>query len=150
MARHLTEANVRAICEMIDGWDRSTPLTWNNVVAAVEGLLGHKYSRQALEARERIKGAYRTRLNVLKNLPERAPKGSVELMAAQARIDKFRAENARLEAENERLLQQFVRWLYNAKARGLDEATLNQALPPVDKEQTRKSVIEAIRNQPRK
>lgn len=150
MARHMTDTSIASICEMIDGWDRATPLTWDNLVAAVEGLLGHRYTRQALNAHERIRTAYTVRRNALKNLLEKAPKGSIELQAAQGRIDKLAAENARLKGENERLLGQFVRWLYNASLHGMSKEMLNQALPQIDRDRTRPSVIEDIRKQPRK
>jgi hypothetical protein len=45
-------------------------------------------------------------------------------------------ENQRLKAENDRLLEQFVRWAYNASTRNLDEAFLSRPLPHVDREQT--------------
>lgn len=47
------------------------------------------------------------------------------------RIDRLKAEN-----ENNALLEQFARWAYNAHTRGLDEAFLNRALMPVDREKT--------------
>lgn len=150
MARHLTDACIASICEMIDGWDRSTPLTWENLVSAVEGLLGRRYTRQALNAHERIRIAYAVRRNVLRNMPEKAQKGSVELLAAQGRIDKLAAEIERLKVENERLLGQFVRWLYNASHHGMTQEMLNKALPMIDRDRTRPSVIEDIRKQPRK
>jgi hypothetical protein len=150
MARHLTDASIASICVMIDGWERGTPLTWDNLVTAVEGLLGHCYTRQALNAHERIRTAYMVRRNVLKNLPEWSPKGSVELQAAQGRIDRVTAENNRLQAENERILGQFVRWLYNASIHGMTKDMLNQALPEIDRDRTRPAVIEDIRKQSRK
>jgi hypothetical protein len=134
---------------MIDGWDPKTPLTWDALVSAVEGRFGHRYTRQALDARQRIKTAYRIRSNVLKRLPDRAPRGTVELQGAQARIDGLKAENERLKAENEQLLSQFVRWLYNASLHGLDKHQLNAPLPGVDRERTKITVIDEIRRRSR-
>lgn len=145
MARHLTDAAIEIICEMIDGWDPKIQLTWREIESAVEGRLGHRYTRQALEKRERIKTAYTVRNNVLKNLPERSPRGSVELLAAQARIDSLKVENERLKVENERLLAQFVRWLYNASTSGIGKEILNAALPKTHREQTKSTVIDEIR-----
>lgn len=150
MARHLTDTDIESICEMITGWDPKTPLTWREIESAVEGRLGHRYTRQALEKRERIKTAYMVRNNVLKNLPERSPRGSVELLAAQARIDSLKAENERLKVENERLLAQFVRWLYNATAGGVGKEALNAPLPQIHREQTKATVIDEIRRTGRK
>lgn len=149
MARRLTDANIQEICEMIDGWDPKTPLTWDTLVSAVEGRLGHRYTRQALDARQRIKMAYKVRSNVLKNLPDRAPRGTIELQGAHARIDGLKAENERLKAENEKLLSQFVRWLYNASLHGLDKDRLNAPLPGIDRERTKITVIDEIRRKSR-
>jgi len=44
-----------------------------------------------------------------------------ELQAAADRIARLEGENQRLRMENDRLLEQFVRWAYNAYSRGLDE-----------------------------
>jgi hypothetical protein len=134
MARRLTDANIKYICEMIDGW--RGPLTWERLADAVEGAFRHRYTRQALNAHERIRTAYAVYRNVFRNMPEQAPKGSLELQAAQERITRLKAQNTRLEVENERLLGQFVRWLYNASLHGLDQETLNRSLPSVDRDRT--------------
>ena len=151
MARHLTGANIAAICEMLDGWDCAFPLTWENLAVAAEGLLRHRYTRQALNAHERIRAAYAVRRNLLKNQPERkVGPGAVELAALQGRLDRIRVENERLKAENERLLSQFARWVYNTSIHGLTQEDLNAALPRLDRERTRETVIEDIRRQRRK
>jgi hypothetical protein len=46
------------------------------------------------------------------------------------------AENQRLQTENDRLLEQFARWAFNAYVRGLGEAELNRPLPEIDRRQT--------------
>ncbi|TWB14134.1 hypothetical protein [Nitrospirillum bahiense] len=145
MARHLTDVDIEAICEMIDGWDPQTPLTWRAIESAVEARFGHRYTRQALEKRERVKTAYTVRNNVLKNIPKRSPRGTVELLAAQARIDGLKAENERLKVENERLLAQFARWLYNASLHGIGKEQLNASLPKIDRERTRVTAVDEIR-----
>jgi len=149
MARRLTDANIQSICELVDGWNPKTPLTWQALVAAVEGLVGHKYTRQALNGRDRIKTAYSVRNKVLRSQAERTPRGAVEIQAAQVRIAGLKAENERLKAENERLLAQFVRWLYNATLLGLDREKLNAPLPEIDRERTKVTVIDAIRRSSR-
>ncbi|KAG1244027.1 hypothetical protein G6F65_022039 [Rhizopus arrhizus] len=54
-----------------------------------------------------------------------------EMQVAMDRIARLEGELARLEAENARLLEQFVRWAYNASVRGLDDVYLNSPLPVV-------------------
>ncbi len=44
------------------------------------------------------------------------------------------AEVERLKAENARLLEQFVRWAYNANNRGVSEEVLNRPLPAVNRD----------------
>ena len=44
------------------------------------------------------------------------------------------AEIERLKAENARLLEQFVRWSYNANNRGIGEEVLNRPLPAVNRD----------------
>lgn len=50
---------------------------------------------------------------------------------------RLQAENGRLKAENERLLEQFVTWAYNAHLKGLTKDYLNSPLPRVDRELTK-------------
>jgi hypothetical protein len=53
------------------------------------------------------------------------------LLQVNARRD---AEIDRLKAENARLLEQFVRWAYNANNRGVSEEVLNRPLPAVNRD----------------
>lgn len=53
---------------------------------------------------------------------------SPQLQLALERIARLDAENRRLEAENNNLLEQFARWAYNAHTRGLDHDFLNQGV----------------------
>jgi len=53
------------------------------------------------------------------------------LLQVNARRD---AEIERLKAENARLLEQFVRWVYNANNRGVSEEVLNRPLPAVNRD----------------
>ncbi len=150
MARRLNDADIEAICKLIHGWDPKTPLTWVTVVDAVQVLTGHRYTRQALFARERIKLAYTVRTNVLKNLPERAPKGSVELRLAHDRIEALKARIEGLQHENNQLLGQFVRWMHNASQHGLTKEKLNAPMPGIDRERTRRTLADERAGRPQK
>jgi hypothetical protein len=55
---------------------------------------------------------------------------------AVERIARLEGENARLTAENSRLIEQFVCWAYNAHTRGLDRGFLTRPLPAVKRDQT--------------
>lgn len=138
MARRLADADIAAVCEMLDGWRGS--LTWEGLVDSVEQRFGHRYTRQALNLHVRISDAFRLRKKVLRDAPERPPSATpVGVQVMQERLSRLEGENGRLNAENQRLLEQFVRWSYNASLRGLDDRYLNQALPKVDRERTRLS-----------
>ena len=134
-ARNLTDADIQQIVEILDGW--TGKLTWNLLIDAIALRLHSRYTRQALHKHERIRHAF----ELVKNSPavkgkakERA--ASPEMQVALERIAWLEAENTRLKAENERLLEQFVIWAYNAYTRGIDEKTLNRPLPPVNRGRT--------------
>lgn len=138
MAAHLSDNDIESIVKIIDGWSRSEKLTWDNLILVVQTRLFRKYSRQALSRHERIKRAFTLKKRFLSTGPDSKTEfKSVELQKAMERIERLKAENERLKDENNSLLEQFARWAYNAHTRGLDEAFLNRALMPVDRERTK-------------
>jgi len=140
-AKNLSDEDVAKIAEVLDGW--TGKLTWELLIDAVEKRVFARYTRQALHKHTRIKDAFAHRKDTLANSGERPRKtaSSPELQLALDRINRLTGENERLEAENTRLLEQFVRWAYNAHTRNLDEAFLNRPLPTVDRQQTRMSRV---------
>jgi hypothetical protein len=135
-AKNLSDDDVAKIVAILDGW--SGPLRWELLIEEVERRLFARYTRQALHKHGRIKDAFAGRKEALAAAPGRPRKfaSSPELQLALDHIDKLTGENQRLKAENDRLLEQFVRWAYNASTRNLDEAFLSRPLPHVDREQT--------------
>lgn len=138
-AKNLRDTDVTKIVEALDGW--TGKLTWELLIDAIEKRLFARYTRQALHKHTRVKEAFVHRKNVLAKEGGRPGKfaSSPELQLALDRIDRFKGENERLQAENTRLLEQFVRWAYNAHTRNLDEAFLNRPLPEVNRQKTRSS-----------
>ncbi|SNR39745.1 hypothetical protein [Puniceibacterium sediminis] len=134
MKKHLTDQKIGIIVQIIDGW--TGKLTWNLLIAKVEPVCG-LYSRQGLEKHSRIKSAFNSRKSHVRN--ERgssiAHLSDVEAKLLE-RLERVEAENRRLTKENNDLLGQFVRWQYNASAKGLAENNLNAALPSIDRELT--------------
>lgn len=67
-------------------------------------------------------------------------KGSfyTEVQLLLDKLARSEGENRRLIAENDALLEQFVRWAYNAHTRGLSEAFLNSAPPLVDRKRSKR------------
>lgn len=131
-SKNLSDDAIEQIVRILDGW--SGRLTWNALIEAIAPHLYFRYTRQALHKHERIRAAYALRKD---NLGKRLGSGGSRLPPDAAdQIARLRTENQRLEAENERLLEQFVVWAYNAHARGLDKGFLSQPLPRVNRGQT--------------
>jgi hypothetical protein len=58
---------------------------------------------------------------------------SAALRAALGRVKRLEVELAELKTRENLLLEQFVRWAYNASTRGLSGDFLNQPLPPTNR-----------------
>lgn len=122
----------------MDTWDGK--LTWDALIAKIESNIGCRYTRQALDRHARIKLAYQTTKERLAEQPRARLLTKVQ---AQKRIDDYErlvAENMRLQKENDSLLEQFVRWAYNATLHGLSEELLDAPLPKVNRRQTPQEV----------
>lgn len=135
-AKNLLDDDIAKIVEVLDGW--AGKLTWELLIDAIEKRFLARYTRQALHKHTRIKDAFALRKDALSNgggLPRKAA-SSPELQLALDRIDRLTGENERIKAENQRLLEQFVVWAYNAHTRGLDKDFLSQPLPRVNRDQT--------------
>lgn len=142
---NLTPADVQKIVGILDGW--TGKLTWDLLVDTVEGLLTVRYTRQALDKHEQVKLAFGVRKKALTEASDSgawAPADSPQLDATELTIVRLKGENGRLEAENQRLLEKFARWAYNAHTRGLAEGVLDQPLPPVDRDRTDRSKLQLI------
>lgn len=135
-ARNLRDQDIARIVEILDGW--TGKLTWDSLIEEIEKRLFSKYTRQALHKHARIKDAFAHKKEALtKTLgTPRKTAESPELQLALDQIERLKSTCERLEAENQRLLEQFVTWAYNAHTRGLDEAFLSRPLPPVNRRQT--------------
>jgi hypothetical protein len=135
-ARNLSPKDVADIVGTLDGW--TGKLSWESLIDAVERRKHARYTRQALYRHEQVRLAFTSRKKALSGQQSEDDPGeqSPELRAALERKARLEAENARLRAENDSLLEQFARWAYNAHTRGLDKAFLNRPLPPVNRDQT--------------
>lgn len=134
-SKRLSEKAINQILHTLDGWQG--PLSWELLLDAVEALLGHRFTRQALYLHERIRIAFGIRKALVAGQVKEQPRGSQGMIAAQERITRLEGAVARLEAENQALKVQFVRWAYNASTRGLDETFLNRPLPVIDREKSK-------------
>lgn len=132
-AKNLSDEDIAKIVGILDGW--SGKLTWDLLIEAVERHLFARYTRQTLHKHTRIQDAFEQRKKALAGERERPSKSATtpEMQAALDKIARLEAQVQRLETENNRLLEQFARWAYNANMRGLEEAFLNSPLPDVNR-----------------
>ena len=130
MAKHISDKDVKTVKGILDGWQGK--LTWDLLVDALESRSGFRTTRQALSRNESIKEAFKDRKKELSDgTINRSRPQSLKL--ATDRIWRQQVEIERLTRENERLLEQFRVWQYNAHKYGLSEDKLNEAMPKVDK-----------------
>ena len=136
-SKNLDDQMVRRIVEILDGWSDS--LTWDGLVDAIDRRLGQRYTRQTLDKHERIKQAFKARKTALASGGGAAKRVADPILQMTLdRLGRLEAENDRLKRENAALLEQFVRWTYNAGLKGLSADVLNQPMPPVNRGQTNK------------
>lgn len=137
-SRNLGSKEIDLIVGILDGW--SKPLSWNKLIDAVEPRLFFRYTRQALSNHPRVSESFRLAKARLRDHPEEAtgrrPR-TPEEHALGARLARRDAEVVRLRAENQRLIERHVVWLYNAQVRGISEVDLDRPLPPVHRGQTK-------------
>lgn len=136
--KNLDDDGIALIVGMLDGW--SGKLTWDLLIEAIQKRLCVRYTRQALDKRARIKIAYqvtKARISKINTSKYRRKLSAAELDAFIQRTNRLEAENVRLRAENERLLEQYVTWAYNAYLKGLTKEYLNTPLAGVDREITK-------------
>lgn len=134
LAKHLTKLDIEAIINIINGW-KGRKLTWDGICEASEAVVGKKPTRQSLCCNDSIKEAYAAKK---KGVMIRGPRISLpsNLNVAAERINKLQNEIDSLKAKNNALLEQFVRWQYNAYKYGLTKHQLNQPLSRIDRERT--------------
>jgi hypothetical protein len=132
-SRNLDDAAISEIVGIMDGC--TGPLSWNILIEAIDELTRVRYTRQALNNHARIKLAFSLRRESLKatGVPMRVNTATPELAALRQANARREAEIDRLKVENSRLLEQFVRWSYNANNRGVGEEVLNRPLPTVNR-----------------
>lgn len=136
--KNLDDEAIAGIVGVLDGW--SGKLTWGLFLASIARNKLGSYTRQALHGHTRIAEAFQQRKAALASAAGSRPRktsDSPEVEAALQRIARLETEMARLSAENHRLLDQFVRWAYNAYTRGLDKNFLDQPLPGVNRDRTK-------------
>jgi hypothetical protein len=134
LAKHLSGRDVDAIVEIIRGWS-SDKLTWDGICESAASVIGSKPTRQTLNAHPQVKTAYTAKKGGLQVHGPRTSMPSSLAVAAQ-RIARQQSLIDELKATNFRLLEQFVKWQYNAYKHGVKEDQLNQELSRINRERT--------------
>jgi hypothetical protein len=128
-AEDLNEERIEVILETLDAWQGK--LTWNLLIEDVEKKIGQRYSRFTLGEYPGIANAFDIRKRAVRekagSRPLSARDERVQDALERARVQKARAD--RLQAENQRLLEQFVVWATNAERKGVTMSILNAPLP---------------------
>ncbi len=134
MAKHLRPTDIDAIIDIIDNWP-TEKLTWQGICQAAATVIGNTPTRQTLNAHASIKAAYDAKKRGLKVHGPRTAMPS-SLAVAALRIARLQTENDALRSKNDALLEQFVKWQYNAYKAGVKEHQMNADLPRIDRERT--------------
>lgn len=134
LAKHLTNKDIEAILNIIYAHE-DDKLTWESICKASEVVVGKRPTRQSLHSNKIIREAYKAKKVSLKQASPTKPKPS-SLSAAADRITRLQSEVDILKKKNDSLLEQFVKWQYNAYKHGINEHQLNEPLPRIDRERT--------------
>lgn len=136
-APNLDDQVIDKIVEILDGWS-SPKLTWDLFIEQIFLRVRVRYTRQALNNYSRIKYAFSTRKKFLVGAsPKELKAGTPD----QLRIARLESEVERLARENNALLEQFNRWVYNGYLKNMDEkmcSFMNEPLPNVQREPSAK------------
>ena len=108
----ITEKTLPLALHELDKW--SGKLTWNSFAEQLAKVLGEKnISRHTLLSYPALVDAFNDRKQSLKEASKGAEK-DITLEFAKQQIATLEAKVERLEKQNEKLLEQFVRWQHNA------------------------------------
>lgn len=134
-APRLSDKDIERAVTVLDGW--SGKLTWDLYLSELESVLGHRYTKVAMLNRARIANAWNLAKIRTRSSVKEAKHGEVVLTKTIEQVSILKAKVERLEAENNQLLEQFLRWSYNAYRLGVTIDQLDANLPPIDRGSTR-------------
>jgi hypothetical protein len=133
--RILQPADVSKVVVLLDTWPEDAPVTWDKLGARVEEMLGHRWTRQTLEANADIKVAYLGRKDVGRVQPPAKPRDPTEVVFNR-RIATLEADMAKLRTTLATYEERFAVHQYNALARGISVQELETPLPDIDRRRT--------------
>lgn len=135
MARNrvFTDIDIEGIVNLIRAWPKAT-ISWAEVCKKSENILGFVPSRQGLSQHPAILTAFQSRKDGLHIAPQKDRPMPSSLAVASERIARLNAQIAELDQENRQLRDKFITWQYNAYARNMTQADLDNPLPQIDRE----------------
>ena len=131
--RVFRQTEIDAIVQVIRAWPKDT-ISWADVCKHATPILGFTPSRQGMNQRAPILEAFQARKKNLRVSTKQASPMPSSLAVAARRIGILNAEISELKAMNTRLMDRFQKWQYNAHLKGMNDATLDKPLPPIDRE----------------
>lgn len=112
--KHLNEESISKIIKLIELWD-DTKISWPALCDSVEINIGTRYTRQCLSKYKLICDAFNIRkINLKENAGVDPVYKTKQMQDAVLKIQRLEQKIERLEKQNNDLLVQFNRWLYNA------------------------------------
>ncbi|WP_213313425.1 hypothetical protein [Citrobacter freundii] len=129
-AQHLVRNGYheKKIVDVINTWSIDEKLTWDALCDRLVRIIGKRPSRQSLSSHVRIAESFSVKKATIKSGAIHTVKPA-NLKVASQRIRRLEAENEALKALNERYLEQFKVWLYNAHLKQITIEELNNPLP---------------------
>lgn len=138
MANHLSDKDIETAVKLLDGWQDK--LTWSSFLETFRQATGKSISRQGVHKNHpRIVAAYnegrnrhRSARQSQRTLSRITKTGDAVATLMAEKIERLKNENKTLKRENHALLEQFLRWQYNANSHGMTEEMLNRPLPSTE------------------
>lgn len=134
MAKHITGYDEKRITNVINNWNKDEKLTWEALCDKLVNIIGKRPSRQSLSSHVKVADCFNSKKKVLKSgVTVTCAVKPANLKIACERIKRLEVENEALIALNNKYLEQFKIWLYNAHLKQITVDELNRPLPIKDK-----------------
>ena len=133
--RHLDAGAISAVVTIIDGWPEGSRMIWDALTDKVGEIVGHRWTRQALERSPAIKAAYLASVERSRSGRPRKVVDPAEVVAAR-RLEALAAEVGELKRKLAAYEERFVRHIYNAQNQGISAGQLAAPMLAVDRRQT--------------
>lgn len=128
MAKHISNIQIKYILSVIDRWSEKEKLTWDGLCDKVAAGIGKRPTRQSLSSHTIVSECFNEKKDKLKRGDIKITKPA-NLKVAIQRIKRLEGENKMLSKINDKYLEQFLKWQYNAHIRQVTLEDLNSPLP---------------------